>query len=101
VQRTLAAPAEEPPIAVRIGVSAGEPVAERGDLFGSVVQLAARLCARAAPGSVLVSTEVRDLALRTDLEFRKLQPLRLKGFEKRIPAYEVAWGDASVATSAP
>ena len=41
-------------IAVRIGVSAGEPVAERDDLFGAAVQLAARACARAAAGAILV-----------------------------------------------
>ncbi len=31
-------------LGVRIGMSAGEPVAEGDDLFGATVQLAARLC---------------------------------------------------------
>ena len=51
------------PVRVRIGMSAGEPVTERNDLFGAVVQLAARLCSRAEPGSVLVSSAIHDLAL--------------------------------------
>ena len=40
----------EPPLMVRIGMSAGEPVAESDDLFGAAVQLAARLCDYAQPG---------------------------------------------------
>lgn len=34
---------------VSIGLSAGEPIEEHGDLFGSAFQLAARLCAFARP----------------------------------------------------
>ena len=37
-------------VRVRIGLNAGEPVAEDGDLFGTAVQMAARICARAEPG---------------------------------------------------
>src|SRR5690348_15892536 len=43
------------PVTVRIGISAGEPVEQASDLFASTVQLAARLCAQAEPGQVLVS----------------------------------------------
>jgi class 3 adenylate cyclase len=35
---------------VRIGLDAGEPVADSNDLFGSTVQMAARLCQSAEPG---------------------------------------------------
>jgi class 3 adenylate cyclase len=90
IQRTLASDGDRP-IAVRIGLSAGEPVSERGDLFGSAVQLAARLCARAAPGSVLVSGAVRDLAQGKGFDFRKRPTLRLKGFAEPVRAFEVAW----------
>jgi pimeloyl-ACP methyl ester carboxylesterase len=40
----------ETQIGARIGLNAGEPIAEGADLFGSVVQLAARITDRAAPG---------------------------------------------------
>jgi class 3 adenylate cyclase len=101
VQQVLAEPSSGPPIAVRIGVAAGEPLAERGDLFGTAVQLAARLCARAAPGSVLVSADVRDLAVGSGVEFRRRQPMRLKGFAKRVLAYEVAWASAAGVAASP
>ena len=56
-------------IQVRIGISAGEPVTEKGDLFGTAVQLAARLCASADPGGILVSHAVRELCAGKTLTF--------------------------------
>jgi class 3 adenylate cyclase len=47
---------------LRLGLSAGEPVEEHGDLFGSAVQLAARLCAHAQPGQIVVAENVRNEA---------------------------------------
>jgi class 3 adenylate cyclase len=79
------------PVRVRIGMSAGEPVTERNDLFGAVVQLAARLCSRAEPGSVLVSNAVRDLALGKGFVFRKRGRVSLKGFDEPVHIFEVVW----------
>ena len=58
IQRRLAErnTTSEHPLAVRIGLAAGEPVMEGGDLFGAAVQLAARLCDRAGASSILVSS---------------------------------------------
>src|SRR6476659_8268405 len=50
------------PLGVRIGIAAGEPVSDGHDLFGSAVNLAARLSSRSEPRSILVSDVVRDLA---------------------------------------
>jgi class 3 adenylate cyclase len=90
-----------PVIRVRIGMAAGEPVTERNDLFGATVQLAARLCARAEPGSILVASAVHDLALGKGFTFRNRGRLRLKGFESPMPAFEVEWQPqaASLATT--
>src|SRR5262245_41923521 len=79
------------PLRVRIGLAAGEPVTERDDLFGATVQLAARLCGRAEPGSILVPGAVRDLALGKGFAFRKRGPLRLKGFDEPVSVFEVDW----------
>jgi class 3 adenylate cyclase len=92
IQQHLAATSAAPaPIRVRIGMAAGEPVTEGDDLFGATVQLAARLCARAQPGSILVAAPVHDLALGKGFEFRSRGRLRLKGFEAPMAAFEVAW----------
>ena len=85
------------PVGVRIGIAAGEPVTEQGDLFGAVVQLAARLSSRAAPGSILAPTSIRDLALGKGFRFGAARSVRLKGFGDPIRACEVVWQEASVA----
>ena len=79
------------PIKVRIGVSAGEPVAEHDDLFGAAVQLAARACDRAAAGAILVSTAVRELCVGKGFTFEARGPFELKGFNELVPLYEVLW----------
>jgi len=43
----------ERPLKVRIGVAAGEPVEHHEDLFGSTVQLAARLCSYAMADQIV------------------------------------------------
>ena len=74
-------------IQVRIGISAGEPVNEKGDLFGTAVQLAARLCASADPGGILVSHAVRELCAGKTLEFDAARDLELRGFSEAVRAY--------------
>ncbi|MFN2483705.1 MAG: adenylate/guanylate cyclase domain-containing protein [Candidatus Limnocylindria bacterium] len=73
IQRKLADAnaSSEVPFRLRIGVAAGEPVTEKNDLFGAAVQLASRLCQRASPGTVLVSSAVRDLAIGKEFVFEK------------------------------
>ena len=81
----------EHPIHIRIGVSAGEPVAEGDDLFGAAVQLAARACDHAAAGSILTSTAVKELCVGKGFTFESRGPYELKGFAELVPLYEVRW----------
>jgi class 3 adenylate cyclase len=75
------------PIRVRIGVHAGEPVEESGDLFGSAVQLAARICDTAQANAILVSREVKDACVGTDLRFVSMGSEMLKGFSEPVQLY--------------
>lgn len=77
------------PVVVRIGISAGEPVEQHEDLFGSTVQLAARLCAQAQPGQILVSNVVADLCIGKNLKFTDTGGCELKGFDGLIPTRAV------------
>jgi class 3 adenylate cyclase len=79
----------ERPIHLRVGISVGEPVSEQGDLFGAAVQLSARLCAAAAPGTIAVSTAVRDLCVGKGFRFDSKGSLDLKGFADPVPVFEV------------
>ncbi len=59
----------ERPIAVGVGVHAGETVATTEGLVGGAVNIAARVCAKAQAGEVLVTDTVRALT-RTYLPYR-------------------------------
>ena len=74
---------------VRIGMSAGEPVSESDDLYGAAVNLAARVCAAAKGGQVLVSSAVKELAIGKAHRFVRLDPVMLKGFDEPVQLYEV------------
>jgi len=79
----------EDALEVRIGLSAGEPIEEHGDLFGSAVQKAARLCALAQPGQVFLSEEVHDQCEAEKLNFEDMGPIELKGFHHATELYQV------------
>ncbi len=74
-------------VRLRIGAAAGEPVEHQGDFFGSTVNLAARLCAKAEPAQILVSTAVVELCHGKGLQFRDLGDLSLKGFDHPVRAH--------------
>jgi class 3 adenylate cyclase len=76
-------------IGARIGLNAGEPIAQGADLFGSVVQLAARITERAGAGQVLVSNVVRELCAGKGLAFAPLGDVELKGFSGPIALFVV------------
>jgi len=83
----------ESTIRVRIGLNAGEPVAEDEDLFGTAVQLAARVCDKAEPGQILASNVVQELAAGKGFTFADQGEASLKGFEKPVRLHEVRWHD--------
>ena len=77
------------PLNVRIGAAAGEPVEQRNDLFGSTVQLAARLCAYAQPNQIVVSHAIAEMCLGKGLQFEDLGDATLKGFNQPVHVYSV------------
>lgn len=85
----------ERPFKVRVGAAAGEPVEQNDDLFGSTVQLAARLCAHAQPEQILVSNAIPDLCIGKGLLFEELGEVVLKGFGLPVRAHAAAWKQAS------
>ena len=81
----------EEPIKVRIGLNAGEPIAEDEDLFGTAVNEAARITAAAKGGEILVSDVVRQLVKGKDFLFTDRGETSLKGFDEPVRLYEVRW----------
>ena len=89
IQRELEKHAQanpERPLKVRVGAAAGEPVEQNNDLFGSTVQLAARLCAHAQPEQILVSNAIPDLCIGKGLSFEEVGEVALKGFGAPVRA---------------
>ena len=73
---------------VRIGLSAGEPIEDHGDLFGSAVQLAARLCNFAKPAQILVSELISEHYKGAE-RLLDLGAVSLKGFDQVNRVYRV------------
>ena len=78
------------PLRVGVGLDAGEAVPLEGGHRGGALNVAARLCAVAAPGEVLASQEVGHLARRMEgVRFLEQGPLRLKGIAHPVHVIKV------------
>jgi class 3 adenylate cyclase/pimeloyl-ACP methyl ester carboxylesterase len=82
---------EGEPLSVRVGLNAGEPIEEDGDLFGATVILASRIAARADAGEILVAGTVRGLCSGKGFLFADRGEFVAKGFEEPVRVYEVSW----------
>ena len=80
-------------LTVRVGVNAGEPIAEDGDLFGATVILAARIAAQAEGGEVLVANAVRELCAGKGFAFDPRGEFAAKGFTEPVQVFAVRWRD--------
>lgn len=92
IQRALAD--NDDGVRIRIGLNAGEPLVEDRDLFGTAVQLAARVCSEAEPGAILVSNVVRELAAGKGFLFSDRGEFVPRGFEDPVRLFEVRWLEA-------
>jgi len=71
---------------LRIGLAAGEVVTRDGDLYGPVVNLAARLVATAEPEQIVVDAEAAR-RLGDGATVRSLGTRRLQGFDDPVEVY--------------
>jgi adenylate cyclase len=81
----------ELPLHLKIGLNAGEPIAEDNDLFGTMVQLSARIVDKAAADEILVSEIIRGICAGKNYNFIKRGAFPMKGFDEDIVLFEVAW----------
>ena len=79
------------PLHIRVGLNAGEPIEEDGDLFGATVILASRIAAKAEGGEILVADTVRGLCSGKGFLFADRGEFIAKGFEDPVRIYEVNW----------
>jgi class 3 adenylate cyclase len=92
IQREIRAHREVSPeigMKLRLGIAAGEPIKVGDDLFGSTVQLAARMCATADPEQIVVTEPVREIAAPIGFAFADLGERPVKGFKQPVHAHAV------------
>lgn len=90
------------PLGVRIGISIGEATEEADDYFGDPVVEAARLCAAADGGQILITDMLRMMVGRHATQtFVELGPTELKGLPEPVDVVEVLWEPAVVEGSVP
>lgn len=89
--------AKAPPVpegvSIRVGLNAGEPIEEDGDLFGASVITASRICGQAGGGEIVVSDVVRQLVAGKGFLFADRGVVGLKGFEDPVQLWEVRWAE--------
>jgi class 3 adenylate cyclase len=76
---------------VRVGLNAGEPIEEDGDLFGATVILASRIAAKAGAGEILVPDTVRGLLSGKGFIFGDRGDFVPKGFDEGVRLWDVRW----------
>jgi adenylate cyclase len=75
---------------LRIGINAGDVIADNRDIYGNSVNIAARLEAVAGPGEIYVSRSVRDhLHGHPDLVFEDRGQRKVKSLSQPIRIYRV------------
>lgn len=91
--------ADSEKILASIGISHGSVLIENGDLFGQVVNVAARVAAEAKLGQILLDASVFD-ALPPDIKCRTRYVDRIpaKGISKPLDIYEYMWEEEEVIT---
>jgi adenylate cyclase len=79
--------ADESIPAVRAGMASGRILSRFGDVYGSVVNLAARLTSVARPGTILVDRELAtELAEEPAYELRQRRPVTVRGYNRLRPS---------------
>src|SRR5262245_36544340 len=91
LQQELSVRAQGEGLQVRIGIHLGDVVDKGGDLFGTAVNVAARLEGIAQSGGIVVSAAVRDaIAGKLPASFADLGLTTLKNIEEPLRAYALS-----------
>jgi len=81
----------ELPLGLKIGLNAGEPISEDNDLFGSTVQMSARIVDKAQRDEIFVSEIVRGICEGKGYKFINRGGYEMKGFADPPTLFEVVW----------
>jgi len=74
---------------LRVGMAAGEPLLEDGDVHGSVVAAASRVSQVADPGEIAAAESVYHLATGKGFRFDRKGDFAVKGFTDSMTVWRV------------
>lgn len=94
MQRATGASSTDRPLAIRVGISSGDVTVRDGDFHGLPVVEAARLCAQAGGGQILVADRTRLLAPEC-VPVADVGTVQLKGLPEPTRAWEAMWTTAA------
>lgn len=91
LQQAMAETETEPQLQIRVGLHTGDLVEQDGDMFGTVVNKAARIAALAAPGDIRVSDATKIMVGGADFLFSDTASMPLKGLEGEHVIHRLEW----------
>lgn len=85
------------PLKIRIGMHNGSAIIEAGDIFGDVVNVAARMAGIAKAGEIIVTNHFAgNISPHTGIHTRHFDQLRVKGKLEEMIVYSILWEDDSL-----
>ena len=85
----ISVPGTDEKLSIRIGMTSGEPLEEGGDLFGSVVNLASRLCDLGEAGEILLSEECVVELTENQFTLESIGNVTIRGFDEPVTVSKV------------
>jgi class 3 adenylate cyclase len=76
---------------LRVGISVGEPIAEDNDLFGTTVQMAARLCDGAGTDGIMITNLLKEMSQGRAVQYINVEPKEFKGITEPVQVSLVKW----------
>jgi class 3 adenylate cyclase len=73
---------------IKIGLHSGFPVEENNDLFGTSVQVAARVCDHAGANQILLTHDAKEKCKNHNYELQHIESARFKGVSDEVSLYE-------------
>lgn len=88
---------DEPNITVRIGIQYGSAIVENNDVFGDVVNVAARMVAQSKGGQIITAKSTVDtMSAELSEKARFVDHAVIKGKQDKIEIYEVVWQEEDI-----
>ena len=78
----------------RTGLNHGPVLRRSNDLFGSTVNIAARIAASASPGQLLATPVVADIAAESGIVVRDMGKAALRSIADQVPLYSIEFAPA-------